>query len=184
MAVTGLKSNAWLNGDGLYIPYGPSEVTANRGGEFDFDGRHWTEVTVPLASLTTSGQTILSDNVVIPNGAFIEEVHVLVTKETAGTNANLDLGLVDQDRSTEIDFNGFLAAADSFNSGTDLGGLTNFAIYGIGSTNPTLTTEGGALIGTKITNTGLICANAETAVFTAGILKVRIFWSVNPTADY
>jgi hypothetical protein len=31
----------------------------------------------------------------------------VVTKETTGANANFNLGLVDQDRSTEIDFDGF-----------------------------------------------------------------------------
>lgn len=177
MAVTGLKSNSAINADGLFIPYGTSEVTVNRGGEYNVGGGlHWTEVMCKLSTLTTSGQTILSDNLTIPNGAFIEAIEVIVTKEPtdASGTANLDLGLVDQDRSTEIDFNGFLAAADAFNAGTDLGSKT---VFNLG------TTEAGALVGTKITNTGLIVANADTAVFTAGEVMIRIRWFVPLSAD-
>lgn len=180
MAVVGLKSNAWLNSDGLYVPLGTSEVTSNRGGSYRVDGPlHLTEVTIALASLPTvasGNEQIVADNVVIPAGAFIEKVVVMVTKEPtdAAGNANLDVGLVDQDRSTEIDFNGLLAAADAFNSGTDLGRTTEYVLG---------TTEAGALIGTKLTNAGLITASAETADFTDGVIKVRVYWSVPLTAD-
>lgn len=178
MAVVGLKTKTWSNDDGLYIFYGPSEATRTRGGEYRIGGpQHITQVSIALASLPTvasSNKQIVADNVTIPSGAFIEKVVVFVTKETAGTNANLDVGLVDQDRSTEIDFNGFLAAADAFNGGTDLGTTTEYVVG---------TTEAGALIGTKITNTGLITANAETADFTAGVIQVRVYWSVPLSAD-
>ena len=177
MAVTGLNSKAILNADNLLVKYGSGEALVTRGGEYDFDGEHWTEVDVDLSVLTTSGQTILGDGVTLPNGAFIRRVQVIVTKEPtdASGTANLDLGLVSQtDRSTEIDFNGLLAAADAFNSGTDLGRTVD---YDLG------TTEVGALVGTKLTSTGLICANAETAVFTAGQLKIRILWFVPLAAD-
>lgn len=178
MAVVDLNSNEWHNADGLLVLTGTDEAIINRGGEaLRGDGRHVVEVTIDLTDLPTvaSGdEQIVSENVLIPNGAFIEQVDVLVTKETAGTNANLDLGLVDQDRSTEIDFNGFLAAADAFNAGTDLGLLTSYTVG---------TTEAGALIGTKITNTGLITCSAETADWTAGVIKVRIFYSIPLSAD-
>jgi hypothetical protein len=175
MAVTSLKStNTWTNSDGLKINYGQTEAVVNKGGEKVVGGRHWTEVVVNLVGLVTSGQTIVSETVSIPAGALIEEVEVIVIKETAGVNSNLDLGLVDQDRSTEIDFNGLLAAADAFNAGTDLGLKT---VFNVG------TTEAGALIGTVLTNTGYICANADTAVFTAGVLLVRVYWSVPLSGD-
>ena len=176
MAVTGLKSNTWVNADGLLIAFGTSEATVTRGGEYDAPGRHWSEFDIDLSVLTTSGQIILSDTSTIPNGAFIEQVDVIVSEEPtdASGTANLDLGLVDQDRSTELDFNGFLAAADAFNAGTDLGKVTSYTVG---------TTEAGALIGTKLTNTGLVCANADTAVFTDGVVKVRIYWFVPLAAD-
>lgn len=179
MAVVGKEtSNVWLNNDGLLWKYGTAEATKQITGEYNVLGpRHMVEVTVDLDSLPTvaSGdEQIQSDSVTIPNGAFIEEVEVLVTEETAGTNANLDLGLVDQDRSTEIDFNGLLAAADAFNGGTDLGTITRYTVG---------TTEVGALVGTKLTNTGLITASAETADFTAGVLKVRVFYYMPLASD-
>lgn len=189
MAVVSLNSNAYLDvQSGLLNLYGADIARVRRAGEYSVlsDGRHLVEVTVALASLPTVSSAnvqILDDSVTIPKGAFIEQIDVLVTKETAGTNANFNLGLVDQDRSTEIDFNGFLAAADAFNSGTDLGSITNYSIYGYGSTNPTLTTEGGALIGTKITTTGLIVGYADTADWTAGVIKCRIYFSMPLAAD-
>lgn len=177
MAITSLKSNYYDNADGLRQYFGTSQATVTRGGEFDADGRHWTEVRIALASLPTvasGNKQIVAENVLIPNGAFIEQVDVIVTKETAGTNANFNLGLIDQDRSTEIDFDGLLAAADAFNAGTDLGTVTTF-VKG--------TTEAGALVGTKITNTGLLVGYADTGDFTDGVITVRIFWSVPLTAD-
>lgn len=170
------------NADGLRQRYGVNEVTVQRGGEYNrlADGRHCVEVTLSLLALSTAAtaasgnEVIICDNVTIPNGAFIEELHVMVTKETTGSNANLDLGLVDQDRSTEIDFNGLLAAADAFNSGTDLGTWTQYVVG---------TTEAGALVGTQLTNTGLITASADTADWTAGVLKIRIFYSMPLSAD-
>lgn len=170
------------NADGLRQRYGVNEVTVSRAGEYSrlADGRHCVEVTLNLLTLSgactaaSGNECIIADNCTIPNGAFIEELHVMVTKETAGTNANLDLGLVDQDRATEIDFNGLLAAADAFNGGTDLGTWTQYVVG---------TTEAGALIGTQLTNTGLITASPDTADWTAGVIKIRIFYSMPLTAD-
>lgn len=181
MSVVALTTG-FNNADGLRQRYGVNEVTVQRGGEYTrlSDGRHCVEVTLDLLALSTAAtaasgnEVIICDNVTIPNGAFIEEIIVMVTKETSGTNANLDLGLVDQDRTTEIDFNGLLAAADAFNGGTDLGSWTQYVLG---------TTEVGALMGTKITNTGLLTASADVADWTAGVLKIRIFYSTPLAAD-
>lgn len=176
------RSKYWFNNDGLMILYGTSEGTVGTVGEYMLHGTplHYVEATITLASLpaynatTDSDVQVLSDTVCIPNGAFLEKVEVLVTKETTGSNANLDIGLVDQDRVTEIDFDGILAASDDWNAGTDLGTLTTF-IKG--------STEVGALMGTKITNTGYLTARADTADFTAGIIKVRVFYTVPLSGD-
>jgi hypothetical protein len=180
MAVVHLVNTSdWTNNDGLRIRFGADEAVVERGGEYSIlgAGRHCVSVKVALASLpTVSGgnKQILCDTVTIPNGAFIEEVDVICLKETTGSNANFNLGLVDQDRSTEIDFDGLLAAADAFNGGTDLGTTTQYFVG---------TTEAGALIGTKITNTGLLVGWADTADFTAGVIECRIFYSVPLSAD-
>lgn len=180
MAVVGKQtSGVWdTNSDGLYWRYGVNEGTAQITGSYKQLGpRHMVEVTIDLDSLPTvasGNQQIQSDTVTIPNGALIEEVELQVTEETAGTNANLDIGLVDQDRSTEIDFNGLIAAGDDINGGTDLGKIYR---YVVGST------DAGALIGTKLTNTGLITANAETADFTAGVVKCRVYYIIPLASD-
>ena len=179
MAVVGKQTTGvWHNADSLYWRYGANEGTAQNVGTYQTPGpRRMAEIVIDLDSLPTvaSGNVqIQSDTVTIPAGAIIEEVEVIVTEETAGTNANLDVGLVDQDRSTEIDFNGLLAAADAFNAGTDLGTITRYTVG---------TTEAGALIGTRLTNTGLITANAETADWTAGVVKVRVFYSFPVASD-
>jgi len=177
MAVVSLKTGYWLNGDGLNVAFPSTAKTVTRGGEVDFDGRHMTKAVIDLTALPTQAsgnKQIILENCVIPNGAFIEQVDVVVTKETTGTNANLDLGFVKTDRSTELDFNGLLAAADAFNAGTDLGTITTYTVG---------TTEAGALIGTQLGFDGILTANPETADWTAGVIEVRIYWSIPLSAD-
>lgn len=178
MAVVDLNTNEWVNSDGQLVLFGTDKARPSRAGEYSRldDGQHLVSVMVDLALLTTGNQTILDNTVTIPNGAFITKVRATVIEEPtdgAGT-ANLDFGLIDQNRTTEIDFNGFLAAADAFNAGTDLGRIVEYTLG---------TTEAGALVGTQITNTGLLCANAETAVFTDGTLKLDVEFYMPLTAD-
>lgn len=165
----------WLNSDGLYIKYGQTEATVGKAGEFmdPAEGTvHCVELRLDLAVVAASTTPyIVSDTVTIPNGAWIREVKVFVSEETAGVNANLDLGLIDQDRTTELDYNGLLAAADAFNGGTDVGTEVIF-VKG--------TTEAGALVGTRLSNTGLVTANYDTAAFTDGTLFVTIKYSMHP----
>lgn len=178
MAVVSLKTGT-TNADGLRVYYGVDEATETRAGQHQLsDGKQMTEVIIALASLPTVASTdaqIVGDTTVIPDDAIIEKVEVFVLKETTGVNANLDLGLVSAvDRSTEIDFNGFLAAADAFNGGTDLGTTTEYVVG---------TTEAGALIGTRLTVPGLITCSAETADFTAGVIRVRVYWYIPLSGD-
>ncbi len=170
------RSAVWMNSDGLMQWFGISEATKGQGGEFAgvANNLHCTEFRdVALATVAASTSPyILDDNVLIPSGARIVKVVVIVTTETTGVNANLDLGLVDQDRATEIDFNGLLAAADIFNAGTDIDGIYEFLPIG----QSAATTEGGALLGTATSNTGYVTANYDTAAFTAGVVTIQIYW--------
>lgn len=177
MAVVGLKS-PWINSDGLAV-YWPSDAgTVTRGGEVDFDGKHMTYCVIDLGGLPTAAsgnEQIQLENCVIPNGAFIEKVVVTVTAEPATSGApNLDLGFVKTDRTTELDFNGLLAAADAFETGTDLGTIVEY-VKG--------TTEAGALIGTQLAFDGIITASADTADWTAGQIRVEIYWSMLLSAE-
>jgi hypothetical protein len=180
MAVVDLNTTEWHNADNLLVKFGTGEVKVTRGGQFGTvaAGRHVVSVMLDLATLPTAAsgdEQIIADNVLIPNGAFIEKVEVFVVEEpTTAGSPNLDLGLVDQDRSTEIDFNGLLAAADAFETGTDIGTLV---VY------DTTTTESGALVGTVLTNTGLLTASADTADWTDGTLEIRVYYMIPLAAD-
>lgn len=184
MAVVDLNTNEWVNSDGLLVTFGPDRARASRGGEYSrlVDGQSCVSVIIDLATLPTGAsgnEQIVADNVFIPNGAFITKVRVTVLEEpteASGTDANLDLGLVDQDRSTEIDFDGLLAAADAFHAGTDLGKITEYTLG---------TTEAGVLIGTQITNTGLITASSQNTGedWTDGTIKVDIEYYIPLAAD-
>jgi len=174
MSVVGLKT-PWINSDGLSVQWPKDAGKVTIGGEVQSDNKHVTRLRLNLLDLSTAAtaasgnEVIISETGVIPAGAYIEKVTVLVTTETAGTNANLDLGFVKTDRSTELDFNGLLAAADAFNSGTDIGLLTEYVVG---------TTEAGALIGTILAFDGIITASADTADWTAGVLRIDILWSI------
>lgn len=187
MAVVDLNANDWVNSDGQLVLFGTDRARASRGGEYSVlaNGIHVASVIIDLKGTATSGGTfptaasgnelIVADNVFIPNGAFITKVRVTVLKEpTTSGSPNLDLGLVDQDRSTEIDFNGLIAAGDAWETGTDLGTVFEYVLG---------TTEAGALIGTKITNTGLITASPDTADWTAGVIKCDIEYYMPLAAD-
>lgn len=178
MAITSLHSNSSVNADGLLVYYGAGEATVTRGGEYSlFGGNHVTEVIIDLPSLDLvagSNEMIVADNVTIPNGAMIDKVEVTVMEVTAGSSSTIDLGLIDQDRTTEIDFDGLLVNATTTWHTADIGTVVSY-VQG--------TSQGGALVGTVLTNTGLITASADTADFTDGVLKVRIFWSVPLAAD-
>lgn len=188
MAVVDLNANEWNNSDGLMVLFGTDKARASRGGEYSIlaNGIHCVSVIVDLKGTATANGTfptaasgnelILADNVNIPNGAFITKVRVTVLKEpTTVGSPNLDFGLVDQDRTTEIDFNGLIAAGDAWETGgADLGTVFEYTLG---------TTEAGALIGTKITNTGLLSASPDTADWTAGILKLDVEFYMPLSAD-
>lgn len=183
MAVIDFNNQDWINGDGLYRKFGTDQATPRRAGEYQEagSGRHVTEVVIDLLALSTrapsagTDEVIVADNVSIPVGAWIEEIRVFVTKETAGANATLDLGLVDfNDRTTEIDFDGLLTNYATINDGTDLGELTTL-VKG--------TTGAGALVGTRLAKTGLLTASVDTADFTAGVVRIAVYWSFSLPAD-
>lgn len=159
---------AWTNADGLYIRFGREEATLGTAGEYhNYGAQREVEVKIDLTGLALTS-SILSDTVVIPSGAFIEEVAVLTTVAATGATAALNIGLVDQDRSTALDADGLVAALAV--TAIDTAGETNVIRKG--------STGAGALIGTTLTNAGLLVADYDTAAFTAGEVVVRIRYSV------
>ena len=163
---------SWNNNDGLYLKFGVDKATANTGGEYRApSGKlHEVEIKITLSALTQT-ETILNDQIFIPAGARIHEVELL-TQTAAATGTAIDVGLIrSSNRSTEIDYNGFLAAAPT--AVMDLAGERT--IYTAATTVPASATGTGALIGTTLANTGMISASmTDATAFTAGVVHVIV----------
>lgn len=158
----------WMNNDGLYIKYGPDEATAGKAGQFadGVAGQLVIEANITLTSLGTSA-AIVDDNVFVPAGYMVTRVQLqTTTAATSGGSATLNIGLIRRDRSTELDYDGLIAAA----------ALATFNAVGeVVEVNTAGQTGVGALVGTVLANSGYITADYDTAAFTAGVVKVRIF---------
>lgn len=175
-------ANTWTNSDGLFIKFGATEGTVGGitgiGWAAEYsrlaDGRHMVEVVLnpmtAIPSSAASGAGIVSDTVTIPSGARMDEIQVFCDTVATGTGATLNLGLVDQDRSTEIDYDGFLAAL----------ALTSIDAAGERTTVTAGSTSAGALLGTTLTNTGLISVDYDTAAYTAGKIRIYILYKMSP----
>ncbi len=166
----------WLNGDSLYVKFGTNEITPAKGGAVNKvgDPRQCYVFDLDLTTLgDSSGFIFLSDTLTIPTGAIVDEVRVTVTEVTAGTNSNFNLGVYKTDRTTAIDADGYLAAADVWHTAA-IGTVTSYVVG---------TTEAGADIGqVHGADPGLIVAFYDTGAFTAGKLRIEIFW-IMTTAD-
>jgi hypothetical protein len=161
---------AWYNSDGLYVKFGTEQAEAASGGEYKTDGDlRYIEVEIPDLTALGTGSTILDDVTVVPAGAFIEKVVVAVdTAATSGGSAALNIGLIRTDRSTTYDADGLVAALALTSIDAD-GDVVEFIQGG---------TSHGALIGTELANNGLLVADYDTAVYTAGAIRVRVFYRI------
>lgn len=154
----------WTNNDGLYIKYGQTEVTPSIGGTVVSYGEvQKIEFDLDLTTLTDTA-AVLMDNVVIPDNSIITKVTVFVTEVTAGTNSNLNLGLHQLDRTTAVDADGLLAAADAWHTSA-IGTVTEYVVG---------TTEAGADVGQLTTVPCLIVGYYDTGAYTDGTLKIVI----------
>ena len=161
---------AWNNSDGLYLKYGLSKTGSNVAGEYVTTGDlREVKLTLTLSGLTQS-EVIQSDVQILPAGARIKEVEVVTT--TAGaTGTAIDLGLIRTDRTTELDYDGLLAAAPiaMHNSAGER------TIYTAVTTVPASATGTGALIGTTLAYNGYItCSRTDATAYTDGVLNVYI----------
>ena len=159
-------ANTWLDPDGLFHKFGPTKAVANKGGEYkNYGTLREVELKIDLTALTQA-ETIQSDQVFIPAGARLQEVEIEVLTVGA-TGVAIDVGLTKTDRTTEIDFDGILAAVVVAN--LTAGNKINLVKGG---------TNAGALIGsgTSTAFVGMVSASATTATaFTTGsiLLKIR-----------
>lgn len=155
----------WLNGDGLYQKFGVTKTTPNVGGEYRTNGQlREIELKIDLTALTEA-ELVVSDQVFVPRERIFEvEVR---THTAAATGVAIDLGLIRSDRTTEIDYDGLLAAfpTASMNAAGEKTILSDNTTYD------------GALIGTTLTNPGYItCSRTTSTAFTAGLIYVTIRW--------
>ena len=185
----------WLNADGLYVKLGTDEGTRTAGGMFahpSVGSNSVIEIDIDLTALSaTDGGTIPADNVIIPAGAFIEAVELIVLSAAAssGSTGVLNIGAC-KHRTTlsgtaitgapptdEIDYDGFFDAITTAE-------LTAGAVYRI-----TVNQESPAITGTYTSNKlvgvsigaspALICADYDTAAFTAGRVLFRCHYRPN-----
>ena len=172
---------AYLNSDGLFVRLGTSESVVAKGGSDPIkNGNYEVEIDLAVADFGSATHTIPNSadvfGIVIPKGARIEEIETFVQTAftvSAGTvaAATVVLGLKKaSDRSTELDHDGFLTTSAT---GTALG----LATAGTKTTVKVGSTGAGSLIGTTLSENGVITvANTTIAtnVISAGALKVRV----------
>lgn len=156
---------SWMDNTGLYQKYGIDQATAKAGGEYRTNGKEREiEFTLNLASLTET-ETIIDDNIFFPAGVKITEIEILV-ETAAATGTAIDVGFIRTDRSTEIDYDGLLAA---FVTATMT--IGNKVVLRKGGT------QAGAMVGSGVVtaNVGHITASRTSATaFTAGVVKITV----------
>jgi hypothetical protein len=166
----------WMNSDGLYVKFGTEAgVSTHHAGEYGgyVAGEKCLEVVINLASLTQT-ETILNDVVLVPANALITRMEVQ-TLVAAVTGTAIDVGFIRQDRTTEIDYDGLLAAY--ITASMNVVGETQLFLGSNDSSTPGALTTGGALLGTEMANAGYISASmTDATAFTAGKIKVRVFY--------
>jgi len=164
---------SWLNADSLFLKFGTDKTTANKGGEYRNNEKYRTiDFLIDLTTLTET-ETPLSDTVFMPAGARIQDV-VVTTQTVAATGVAIDLGLVRTDRTTEIDFNGLLAAFPVAQMST--AGERDIIQQEV--TVPVSMVGLGALIGATVgVNPGYItCSRTTATAFTSGVIHVQIHY--------
>ena len=173
----------WRNDDNLLVKFGTAKAVSSWGGEYMTmdSGMHNVEFDINLldAGISTTDAIVPNTETVwIPGGVIIPRVEVIVTETITGATANLDLGLIYYTAAgvlTELDYNGLLAVADF----GDFGAIGDVHEYvqtgGTGSS----ATEVGALVGTLLATTAekyYFSCSEDTAAFTAGALKVKVYY--------
>lgn len=157
----------WTNSDGLHLKMGVNEAQLQHGGTYNVLGPlQETEIKI-LATTIGSSAAILPANSVgveIPSGVRIEEVEVVAETACTGAGAELNVGLIRLDRSTELDYNGLVAALAL----TAIDAAGEKTVIRVGSTGA------GALIGTTLANPGILTFDYDTAAYTAGKIVVRV----------
>jgi len=180
-----MSSGSWTNSDGLYLQFGTAKATAEVGGEFLMYGpNRIAEVLINVGTMSTAAATAsspISNTLFFPEGQnlFIEKVEVVTEVATSATSGALNIGLVQDDRTT-VPTGGasaFVAAATT-TAFTTAGTIVS---YSVGSNSV------GGFVGTYNsqwnTNTsgtnsvgGYVTAYQSGTSSATGQLRVRIYY--------
>lgn len=162
----------YFDPDGLYRQYGTTKAVPEIGGDYHREGEYRVlEYLLDLTTLTPFGTAIIPSNTTfVPKGVFVESVDVIVETAGVGATATLNIGLVNNDRTTVDSATGFVNAMTvaTLVQGANLHLVVGSAFVG---------GYVGALAGTPVT--GYLQATANTAVFSAGKIRVRINYRTN-----
>lgn len=155
---------AYTDISGLYQEFGTEQTVTHKGGEYVTTGAmREIEFKIDLTTLTEA-ETILDRNVYMPAGVRIAEIKI-VTHTAAATGVAIDFGLIKTDGTTEIDYDGLLAAFPTANM--NAAGETNIITDN--------TTYDGALVGTNTAFVGhFTCSRTTATAFTAGLIYVTV----------
>lgn len=156
---------AWMDNTGLYQKYGTEQTETSTGGEYKtFAEAREIEVKIDLRDLTEA-ETIINDNIFFPKHMVIQEVEIYVD-EAAATGVAIDMGLIETDRTTEIDYDAILkgVATATLTKGAKVLLVKGSSNVGDYITNGTVTSKVGHITMSRTTSTA----------FTTGILRIRI----------
>lgn len=158
----------WYNSDGLYVKFGTEEATAGRAGEYLMAGpQQLIELVIdPMTGLGSSA-SVQERNLTIPKNARIEKVELITTTAaTSGGSATLSVGTIDTNYTSNAADGGLINAAALTTH--DAAGETTVLTAGA--------TGAGTLIGTTLAANKVITAKYGTAAYTAGAVRVRIYY--------
>jgi hypothetical protein len=157
----------WTNADGLTIKWGRDEGTSGTTGQYGdpFEGNHIIEARVDLTKYAPGTNIILDDYIHFPKGFRIERVAVY-TEVAAVGGTSVDFGFIANDRATEIDYDGLVAALP----------IANYNAQGKRTLLEVGSTGAGALVGTVTTPSavGAYPTVKTTGTFTAGVILLRV----------
>jgi hypothetical protein len=161
---------AYLDNAGLYRKYGTEKTAANKVGEYRTDGANRI-IEIKGLDLTTlvAGDAIISDTLFFPKNWILERAEIWTkTAATTASSATLNVGVIDLDRTSNLDEDAILdnvAIADMNADGEYNQKVGPAADTGLGVV---------ADKDTVLTAPKYITAGTSTGTYTAGVIDIRL----------
>lgn len=187
----------WLNNDNLWIKYGTSLATPTTTAEYNVKGQERViETLIDLTTLTTTAPSasntaaFLGDTTffgsTVSSSIIISRVELTVeTAATTSSSATLKVGLCQNDRATVP--SNYDHAIINAETQANMATVGDTLVYVGSDSIPAGSTHGGTLIGsspTAATAPYYLTAQTGTGTFTAGKVRVRIFYHGIGTITY